>query len=73
MIDIELIQKLSSLPVPVIVSGGAGSTEHIMSCIKEGHADAVAVASLLHYDKMTIKEIKQALQKQEIPVRQIHG
>ena len=48
--DLELTQLISSsVPIPVIAAGGAGSFEHIQAVIQEGQADAVALASILHY------------------------
>jgi cyclase len=35
--------------IPVIASGGAGSLPHVADVLKEGKADAVALASMLHY------------------------
>lgn len=49
--DIELTRSVAqAVTIPVIACGGAGKTEHIQEVIVEGHADAVAVASMLHYD-----------------------
>jgi len=49
--DIELTRMVSeTVSIPVIASGGAGNIEHIHQAINEGKADAVAVASVLHYD-----------------------
>jgi cyclase len=48
--DIDLVAKVArSVSIPVIASGGAGKPEDIRKVIIEGSADAVAVASLLHY------------------------
>jgi len=48
--DLELTQSISeSVPVPVIAGGGAGTIDHVHDVISDGHADAVSVASLLHY------------------------
>jgi cyclase len=48
--DLELIRRIASaVPVPVIACGGAGSLDHIREVVNEGQADAVAVASMLHY------------------------
>jgi cyclase len=49
--DIELIGRISSsVPVPVIAGGGAGKISDVHSVIQDGMADAVCVASLLHYN-----------------------
>lgn len=49
--DIELTRSVSQVvTIPVIASGGAGKIEHVGQVITDAEADAVAVASLLHYD-----------------------
>ena len=49
--DIQLTRKIAeTVPVPVIAGGGAGRLEHVSEVITEGRADAVALASLLHYN-----------------------
>lgn len=49
--DLELTRMVSqSVSIPVIAHGGAGKKEHIVDVIQNGHADAVAVASIIHYD-----------------------
>ena len=49
--DVELTQKVArSVPIPVIAYGGAGKIQHIKEVILEGKADAVSMASLVHYD-----------------------
>ena len=48
--DFELVRRIStSVPVPVIACGGAGTVEHILEVVTAGCADAVALASILHY------------------------
>ena len=55
--DLELIELVAnSVNVPIIASGGMGNTNHAFDAIKVG-ADAIAMADILHYDKMTMKEI----------------
>ena len=59
--DIELTRAVSeSVSIPVIAHGGAGKMEHIIEVIKNGKADAIAVASILHYDS-----IKKLIQNME--------
>lgn len=49
--DIELTRKVAtSVSIPVIACGGAGTSTHVLDVIKEGKADAVSVASMLHYN-----------------------
>jgi len=68
--DLELIRKVSqSVRIPVIASGGAGTLNHILEAIVEGKADAVLLASLLHYGEYTIHNIKQYLQENGVVIR----
>ena len=49
--DLALTRGIAArVPVPVIAHGGAGKAEHVRAVIDEGAADAVALASLFHYD-----------------------
>lgn len=49
--DIELTKRVAeSVSIPVIANGGAGKLEHIEEVIKNGKADAVSFASIVHYD-----------------------
>jgi cyclase len=48
--DLELVRRISdSVDVPVIASGGAGGPEDVFAAVDEGRAQAVALASILHY------------------------
>ncbi len=68
--DIELTRKIAdSVPVPVIASGGAGTKEHFLEALTEGHAEAALAASLFHYKELTISEVKQYLKEQGVNVR----
>ncbi len=67
--DIELTKKIcESVNIPVIASGGAGSSEHIVDAFKAG-ADAALLASLLHYKELTIDEIKKVMMENKIATR----
>jgi len=67
--DVALLKQITqAVPVPVIVSGGAGTIEHLIAAYKAG-ADALAIASLLHFNKINVKTIKQKLKAKKIPVR----
>lgn len=68
--DIELTRKISeSVNIPVIASGGAGNPQQMAEAVKKGKADAVLLASLLHYGEYSIKDIKEYLKNKEICVR----
>jgi cyclase len=68
--DINLISKIEkSVNLPIIASGGAGNLQHLVEGIREGGASAVLAASIFHYGTFTIKEAKDYLYKNKIPVR----
>ncbi|MCB0482523.1 MAG: imidazole glycerol phosphate synthase subunit HisF [Flavobacteriales bacterium] len=58
--DIDLISRIAmQAGIPVIAHGGVGTIKHIIEGIQSGGADAVSVASLLHYE--TIKQLKSPI------------
>ena len=68
--DVELIRAVTdSVSIPVIASGGMGKLEDINIAVRDGHADAVAMASVLHYNELTINDVRQYCESSEIPVR----
>lgn len=68
--DLELTRAIAEqVQIPVIASGGAGTCEHISAVLTEGKAEAALLASLLHYGQLSVQEIKQHLQDQQVPVR----
>jgi len=68
--DIPMTRAIAdTVTLPVIASGGAGRLEHLYQAITEGHADAVLVASIVHFGKYTIAEIKRYLSERGIPVK----
>jgi len=68
--DLEFLAKVTALvDVPVIAGGGAGTPEHACRAVTEAGADAVSVASMLHYGKHTVGEIKARLAQAGVPVR----
>ena len=67
--DLELTKAIaSSVNIPVIASGGAGSCKDFYDAIEVG-ASAVLAASLFHYKELTIKEVKDYLKEQGVSVR----
>jgi imidazole glycerol-phosphate synthase subunit HisF len=67
--DLELTASIAgAVSVPVIASGGAGELEHLSAAIEAG-ADAVLCASILHYGRHTVGEIKEYLRRTGVPVR----
>lgn len=68
--DIPMTRAIAdAVRLPVIASGGAGKLEHLYEAIVDGHADAVLVASIAHYGTFTIRQMKEYLAKQGVPVR----
>ncbi len=68
--DIELTKAVSeSVGIPVIASGGAGTLQQIYEVFEKGHADAALVASMVHFGKFTIEEIKSFLKEKGVNVR----
>jgi cyclase len=68
--DIPMTRAIAdAVSLPVIASGGAGTLEHLYEAIVEGHADAVLVASIVHFGKYSIEEMKKYLARHGIPVR----
>jgi imidazole glycerol-phosphate synthase subunit HisF len=68
--DCDLVRCVAeAVPIPVIASGGMGSTEHLVSVIQQGKADAVAMADVLHYDRITMDEIRRGAMTAGIRVR----
>lgn len=65
------ITKLISenVNVPVIASGGAGAMEHFAEAFILGKADAALAASVFHFKEIEIKQLKNYLHKNKIPVR----
>lgn len=67
----ELVaQVANSVTVPVIASGGMGKLEHLHSVIRAG-ADAVAVADVLHYKKLTMGDLHQSAREAGFHCRKV--
>ena len=62
--DVELVKKISSsLTIPVIAHGGAGSSADVAEVIVKGKADAVAIAGMFHYS--ALKELVASVDEHE--------
>ncbi len=67
--DLELIAAVAErVRIPIIASGGARTAQHLLEALSAG-ADAVLVASVLHFCKSTIPELKTELSAAGIEVR----
>ena len=68
--DIQLTGAIArAVKVPVIASGGMGTPAHLVEVIREGGADAVAMADILHFNRMTLSDIRASLREENIRVR----
>ena len=68
--DLALTRAVArAVPIPVIASGGVGTLEHFAEGILEGEADAVLAASVFHFGTFTIRQVKEYMASQGIPVR----
>jgi len=66
----KALAKLSSeLNIPIIASGGAGTIQHFSDTFVDGKADAALAASVFHFKEIQIKDLKEKLQENGIPVR----
>lgn len=66
----EALAKLSTeLNIPIIASGGAGNMQHFTDAFVKGKADAALAASVFHFKEIEIKDLKEELRKNGIPVR----
>lgn len=70
--DCELVRVVADrVPVPVIASGGMGSLEHLIAVVREGRANAVAMADVLHYNRMNLTQIRREVLEADIPARRL--
>ncbi len=68
--DVDLLRAISeTVTVPVVASGGAGTLSHFAEAVTAGKADAVLAATLFHYGDLTIRQVKDYMATQGIPVR----
>ncbi len=68
--DVELVQAVTTaVSIPVIASGGMGNTAHLVDVVRVGHASAVAMAHILHYDSIPLAKVRQAALAAGIHVR----
>lgn len=68
--DLDLTRAIAeNVSIPVIASGGAGTLEHFKEALTEGKADAALAASLFHYKELEIRQVKEYLQSEGVPVR----
>ena len=68
--DIALNRAVAErVRVPIVASGGAGGPEDMYHVLSEGRASAALAASIFHYQKYSIAEVKAYLAERGVPVR----
>ena len=68
--DVDLLRAVSkSVTVPLIASGGMGRPEDAIDAVNNGGADAIAMADILHYERKTIGDIREACRSAGLQVR----
>ena len=68
--DIALTKAVTeAVGIPVIASGGAGSTQHFTDVFQQANADAGLAASIFHYKEISIGEVKAELKMKGVNVR----
>lgn len=70
--DTALLAAVSQVvPVPVIASGGMGKLDDVATAVREGAADAVAMADILHYGRATVGDIRAIARAAGLNVRTV--
>lgn len=70
--DLEMTKACrESTNLPIIASGGCGSLKDFKEVLEDDIADAALAASLFHYGELKISEVKEYLDKENIPVRKV--
>ena len=68
--DLPLLNAVTEkVHVPVIASGGCGSLADFAEVFEKTNADAALAASLFHYKELSVRQVKEYIRKQGIPVR----
>lgn len=67
--NIALAKLSEELNIPIIASGGAGKMQHFTDTFIDGKADAALAASVFHFKEIAIKDLKENLKENGLPVR----
>lgn len=67
--NLALARLSKELNIPIIASGGAGNMQHFTDTFVKGKADAALAASVFHFKEIQIKDLKEKLAENGIPVR----
>ncbi|MYN70502.1 imidazole glycerol phosphate synthase subunit HisF [Streptococcus suis] len=68
--DIEMLNAVANVvTVPIIASGGAGNSQHILEVFEQTPATGALAASIFHYGEVSLADTKQAMRQSGIEVR----
>jgi cyclase len=68
--DLEMTAAVSdAVKIPVVASGGAGSPQHMLEVLQQGHADAALAASIFHFKEHSVGQVKKFLADHGVPIR----
>jgi cyclase len=68
--DLEMTRAISdAVKIPVVASGGAGSPQHMLDVLTDGHADAALAASIFHFREHSVPNVKRFLADHGVCVR----
>lgn len=68
--DIDLVKAVTdAVSVPVIASGGMGELSDVLRVVRDGGADAVAMADVLHYNRLQIADVREFSETAGLKVR----
>lgn len=67
--DIPLTKAFSTLPVPIVASGGAAGADCFVEVFNEGQADAALAASIFHFREWTVGRVKDVIAQKGVQVR----
>ena len=67
--DLEFTKQISgAVSIPIIASGGVGTLQHLYEGVIEGGATTLLAASIFHYRKISIREVKEYLKNKGLSV-----
>ncbi len=70
--DTTLLETVNAgINIPLIASGGAGNSQHMVDALQPGRADAVLAATIFHFGQLRIADVKRDLAAAGLPVRMV--
>lgn len=70
--DLPLLEAVNAgINIPLIASGGAGNSQHMVEALQPGRADAVLAATIFHFGELRVADVKRDLAAAGLPVRQV--